>query len=281
MENILVLTDFSSVADNAAHYAVKLAETLRAKIIFFNAYLPEGALAAAEHKEDANEPFDTRSEIKLKALIKKLNAGMKKSAFFKPTLNYLTKPGTLKDCIHAINREHQIDLIIMGAHQYNDLNNFLCGGNVKGVMDKAQCPLLLIPENAEFKTIKNIFYATDLRYCDLQVIKFLENLARPLQASVSLLHVCAEGLPELLAGEAMDMFQDMVSPQIKYRPMIYNGIESKDAELFINDSIEKQELDILSVAYRKHHFFKRIFQSCVTQKNDAYLHIPLMVVPLN
>jgi nucleotide-binding universal stress UspA family protein len=283
MKNILVLTDFSAVADNAAQYAVWFAEGLKADVMLFNANIPKTPIPAMADgtEEDADDFINEDVAIKLGILTEKLNKSLNREDINKPLLNYITKKGAVADCVDGIVKDKKIDLIIMGAHQYNDLNLFLLGNNVKEVINKAKCPVLLIPEQAAFKKIRNISYATDLRYCDVQIIEFLHNLARQFNAAVSLIHVCTQGLPDLLNEEATSIFLDVVSPQIKEPCITFNSSGSNEAELTINQLIEKQEMDILALAYRKNHFFKRIFKSSVDKKDDAFMRIPLLVIPIN
>jgi nucleotide-binding universal stress UspA family protein len=283
MKNILMLTDFSTVADNAAAYAIRLTGELSANLILFHAFDAGKELSAAASVETTDSSYEhaiREYNRKFEVFIKKLKIGFNKAGY-KPGISYLIKAGKVRDCIGNTVKDQRIDLIVMGAHQYNDFSDFLFGKNVNGVIDEAHCPVLLIPEQTIFKPIKSIFYATDLRYCDIKIIKLLVAFAGPLNASISLLHVCTEGLPELVDIEAVSIFSDTIASRVSYPPLTYSGIRGNDAELTINRIIAQHDMDILAIAHRKYHFFKRIFKGSSTRNMAAYTRIPILVMPIN
>ncbi len=284
MKNILLLTDFSPVANNAAQYALKLAAALKGKLILFHAFnVPQEALLSTVvgDAEEGYELAEKESVAKLHALAKQLKKEIEETGKYIPAISCLTQEGKIKDCIASTVKEQKTDLIIVGAHQYINFADFLFGNDVSGVIDEASCPVLIIPDGTLFKHIKSIFYATDLRYCDIGTVNLLTEFARPFNARVSLFHVCTEGLPDLLNDEAVSIFLDTVASRINYPPLSYKSISGKDAESAINQIIKNQEMNILAMAHRKYHFFKKIFKGSITKNMAAYTTIPLMIIPVS
>ena len=77
MKNILVATDFSVPAENAAHYAIQLAKYLKANITLCNAYkVPSDAPMAAQVAWPLvdEEDVETESDGSLTQLVEKLSA---------------------------------------------------------------------------------------------------------------------------------------------------------------------------------------------------------------
>lgn len=285
MKKILVLTDFSEIADKAAEYAVKLAAGLKASVTLFHAIaFPEKALAStdlAEEPEDNDEDAARMCLVKLDILSKKLQTTLTEETNNKPQIKFLVRAGNIKDCINRVVTDHKIDLIIMGAHLYSEFPGFLFGTNIKGVVDSAPCPILLIHEQVLFRPVRNIFYVTDFRYCDLKAMAFLKNFANGLKADISLLHACADGLPGLLDDEASAIFQDSIASNFNYKDLQYHNADGKAIQSVINQAIETKGMDILAVANKKYHFLNHLFRKNPEKDTTAYTRIPVLIIPGN
>jgi nucleotide-binding universal stress UspA family protein len=160
MKNILVLTDFSDVAYNAAEYAIKLAADLKANVFLFNAINARKNAMALSMDEEGDD-FDLLAAeclVRLNELSKKLQTTLKEDAAYKPGLSKLLQPGNVKDCINRVVADNKIEIIIMGARQYKDFPVFFFGTKVRDVVEAAQCPVLIINKHTLYKTVKNIFY---------------------------------------------------------------------------------------------------------------------------
>jgi len=280
MKKILVLTDFSKVAGNAALFSINLASYLKAGIVLFHACAYDKVLASSAGDEMKSRD-DEEPELKLLELQKKFQKETKKIAGSRPSLACLCKEGEVGNLMQNTIREEKIDLVVMGCHQYSNFPDFLYGDHVKEVIANASCPVLMVPDTAKFEPLANVFYATDLRYCDINAVKFLSEICEPFKARLSLLHVCAPGLPNLPDQEGISIFRDTISNRLPASGINYSDVAPADAETLINRLIDIREMDMLAISYRKHHFFKQIFQGCFTMKRDSYTHIPLMVIPVS
>ena len=69
--------------------------------------------------------------------------------------------------------------------------------NIQTVLNKVLCPLLLIPVDWRLKAVERLVHVADLRYCRLEVVRYLAELARPWNASISIAHMSASGLPDM------------------------------------------------------------------------------------
>jgi nucleotide-binding universal stress UspA family protein len=283
MKNILVLTDFSEVANNAAEYAIKLAADLKANVFLFNAInARENAMALSinEDTADSDEPA-AECLVKLNALSKKLQTISKGGAAYEPSLSTLLQPGNVKDCINRIVADNKIDIIIMGARQYKDFPGFLFGTNVRDVVEAAQCPVLIINKHTLYETVKNIFYVTDLRYYDLKILLLLIKFAKALNSDVSLLHVGTDGLPTLSNSGISALFNDTIAPYVNYKHLTYQKANDIDSQAVIGNIIKDNRMDILAMAHKKYHFFNHIFSKDLKRDAAVFTKIPIMVIPGN
>ncbi|HEY5325445.1 MAG TPA: universal stress protein [Mucilaginibacter sp.] len=284
MKNILMLTDFSEAADNAAEYAARLATALKANIILFHTInVPEAALVSSIIDEPREEDEHSVKEalMKLEILTKKLHIVLKEETDHETQLSFFAQTGSIKCCINKVAADHKIDLIVFGARQYNEFPGFLFGLNIMGVVDASPCPVLLVHQHTLYRPIKNIFYVTDVRYSDLKVVTLVTNFARLLRSDVSLLHVGTDGLPALLNEEAEAIFLDTIASGISYKHLTYYNTNSMDTQSAFRSIIEKHSMDILAIAHKKHHFFNYLFKKNLERDPAVFTQIPILIIPDN
>ena len=281
MKNILVLSDFSEVAGNAADYAVKLAAALRANLILFHAVKVPDASPVPPVSDGGRDKDDPVNEAlaKLEIAEKKLQIVLEDEPDFRPKISFFTQTANINSCIQKFVADHHIDLIIMGARQSNDFPGFLFGNNIRGVVDAAPCPILLIHRQVSFRPVKHIFYVTDVRYCDLKTLAHLTKFASPLKSDVSLLHVGADGLPALLNEEAAAIFRDTIVSNVNYGHLNFYDKHEMDAQSAIGNIIKKNGMDILATAYKKYHFFNHLFRENMERDTAVFTQMPILIMP--
>ncbi|MEJ5962882.1 universal stress protein [Pedobacter immunditicola] len=194
MKKILIPTDFSVPAENAAHYAIALAKKIKADILLCNAFkVPTDAPTAAqvawpligytELKENATSELD--SWVKL---LSDPSCSISDDEYC-PDLAYESGVGNVSDVVSSLVEKEKIDLVVMGMTGASALTQFVLGSNCKEMIEKANVPLLLIPFKAGFKNIRRIAFATDLNTEDLLALQFMINIALPLNPEITIVHI--------------------------------------------------------------------------------------------
>ena len=138
MKTILVPTDFSKSANNAALYAANLAKEMKARILLYNVYdFPIGVAG------DYAVPLITPSELKKESenLLKKTAANLQKIAPIE--IKCKAMMGAAIDEILA--EERKASFIVMGMKGAGKLSELLIGSITTGVLKKTKKPLLVIP----------------------------------------------------------------------------------------------------------------------------------------
>ncbi|SEK18048.1 universal stress protein [Parapedobacter koreensis] len=268
MGNILLLTDFSVGANNAAAYALKLAWQLGFDLILLHVkdVGSDGAIA-----NDTLRKFDD-----LKNSISAMNPG---KDYLQPVLMDIIVKGQLKEGIAKVLKEKEIDLVVIGATDGENKTGFLFGKRVREIIDWVSHPILLVPPAASFKKIENVFYVTDIRYASPQVIARLMRLVQLLRANFSVLHVGVSGRPELPADHAQSLFNDFMANIPGQAPRFLIRNEGSNPEMIIRELFVKHGQDVLAVAHREHHFFGHIFMEHPTEEAVIYKEIPMLVMP--
>ncbi|MEJ6980351.1 universal stress protein [Pedobacter sp. P351] len=150
METILVLTDFSYNAFNAARYAVNLANQLHAaKVIIYHSFklVPS----------DNPPPFASEVEDLWSQTVERLNELKSSLQFFtneNTSIETLTDQKSLQSAIEYINKEEKVGLVIMGSIGNNRLKGLFIGSNTRSLSDSCELPLLIISPDTRIERLE-------------------------------------------------------------------------------------------------------------------------------
>jgi len=267
MANILLLTDFSAGANNAAAYALELARQLRFDLILLH----------VKDTDKGGSSADTLQQFEaLKSSISETD-GEKDD--HRPVLVDIVVKGRLREGIASVLKEKDVDLIVIGATDGENKTGMLFGKRVREIIDSVHYPILLVPPAARFKEIRDVFYVTDIRYANLHAVARLVHIVQLLKATLSVLHIGAAGLPELSAQHSQSLFNDFITAVPGQRPRFLIPNQNHKPETLIRELFVNHEQDVLAVAHREHHFFGHIFMDHATEDAVIYKEIPMLVVP--
>ncbi len=96
--------------------------------------------------------------------------------------------------MQAVAEEIGADLLVVGTHGRTGLDHVLVGSTAERVVRIAPCPVLAVKADkdaaqaASVPTIKRIVVPIDLSTCSLDALEYAVQFARPLGASITILH---------------------------------------------------------------------------------------------
>jgi nucleotide-binding universal stress UspA family protein len=281
MKNILVLTDFSENASHSAEWGIILSRKLQANIILYNTFLTAvvvpnysgGPLATDELIELQDE-----SKRKLKKLANQLHAIIDKAdpADYKPVVQCLLGEGSLGNNIREIIDAKDIELIVMGAPTESTMERILLGSSVSDVIEKTNCPALVVPQNADLKKLHRIVFATDFSEADIKAVRYLVMLGKLFNYELEIIHVDVPGTKGVHTREEEIGFIEQIA-QLKYPRITYRDIRGKDVVDRLNRICTERETDVLALMHHQHSFFSRLFQKSTTKMALAKQKIPLLI----
>jgi nucleotide-binding universal stress UspA family protein len=275
MKTILVPTDFSPSANNAAKYAIEIAQQVKANVKLCNAIkVPAESVLAAQVAwplEDI-ESLKEASLAELNYLTIFLEDKMHNSGQFKPHIQHSTGIGNVTDYIRDLVNDDDIDLVIMGMSGANIFSRLVLGSNSRELIDKADFPLLLIPKGYTYNPIKKIGFATDLSNSDINTLHSLANFARCFNAEILISHVSQ--IPEQ-DQKQIDTFLSEVTCKVDYPNIYYRNLQSNGVNNGLEWLTEMGQIDVLVMM----HCNQSLFNNSFTQKLAVKSKVPLMVLP--
>lgn len=279
MKNMLVPTDFSATAQNAARYALQLATQLGTpKVILYNAYqapmmidpmVPAVQLLDEEQLRNSSQ----ESLDKFKLLLQPLcPAGCQLETFCEYAL---LNNGLDPACV-----TNDAGLIVMGITGGGILEEKLIGSNTVSVAQHSHTPVIIVPHNTRFTPIKNVMLLSDFDKADKTIpIKPVKRIMEETKAKLLVFNMeeppteDAFMYPSKMMGESYavhTLLQDL-HPDYHFSPN-KNYVEA------VNNFALEHQVDLIITIPKKHSFFESLFSTSHTTQLAFHTHVPLMVV---
>lgn len=146
-KTILVLTDFTNSALNAADYALLLAVQLKTNIILFHSYF----ISVSEFESSQITDYALLAQISRSNLEKeknRLNLAVKTAEdSFIPRIDYLSEGGGIVENVCSIiDEKKDILMLVMSGFKAHNNDDILFGTEITAVVRKARCPVVIVPE---------------------------------------------------------------------------------------------------------------------------------------
>jgi nucleotide-binding universal stress UspA family protein len=285
MKTILVLTDFSIRADHAAHYALKLAQKIKANLLLCNitpapAIEPMSSQVAWPGRN--YEIFKEDSINELTELAERLNKQLNKDLVdgeFMPAIAKASKAGVVADIIEEIATYQHIIMAVISMHSPDVSGAFLLEDHANEIIEKANCPVLVVPFEAAFKGFKKISFATDLTHSGMDILHSLYGLTKYFDSEILITHVADQNSLDVEEQHVIKQFFDLEYSKINYPKIYYRAIKSNSVITGLDWLSEHTDIDLLVLVHRKRNFFQKIFDESVTQKLADHLTKPMLVLP--
>jgi nucleotide-binding universal stress UspA family protein len=180
MKNILVPVDFSENSRVAAEYALNLGEHFKSRVVFHH------VLKTTRKNGEVNGlRQETREKLQEfgEALVRKLeltDVEIGTSVNLSPNI----------ESIKELEKLVCTDIIVMGTKGASGTKEIFSGSNTVQVIDAVNLPVLVVPEEAVFKPIRNIMMCSDYDpVSTVEVFYPVKKLAKAFDAEVRIAHV--------------------------------------------------------------------------------------------
>jgi nucleotide-binding universal stress UspA family protein len=254
---IIVPTDFSSVANNAAIYAAKMVTgQYDVHLVLYHVY------EKVADKGEAEELLDKlRNELQTTG-IAKIDCRAEESGDFIGSLERLA-------------RHLSAQLIVMGITGKSKLEQVFLGSNTLKIVERNVCPVLIIPPTAQFTQVKDVALLSDFKDVQSSIpevpIKNVLNIFRP---AFHIINVNSEHYvsltQEFLAERSrlMEMFNE-------FNPEFY-FIGTYDLHETVQQFVMDKHIDMLITIPRHHSLFGSMFRTSNTKRFVYESAVPIL-----
>ncbi|HEX2848401.1 MAG TPA: universal stress protein [Chitinophagaceae bacterium] len=271
MKTIIVPTDFSTVAFNAAEYAVALAEKLNAKIILFHAYpLP---LAFSEIPVPP-QVFNTLQRD-AEDFMRQAKADLEKYTKGRIPIDTAIFPGGLLTNLQQYSDKIKPYAVVMSSHGNAGLEKLLLGSETNAAVTHLSWPLIVVPKGAKFKSPGNIALACDYEKVTSTVpVAAIKDLVRTFKSKLFVLHVHPD-TTQPYQQPVIDGAGDLQQLLADLHPS-YQFLNRADITEAILDFIQKNDIELLIVLPKKYNFLESLFHKSKSKKLAREAFVPMM-----
>lgn len=267
MKVILVITDFSKAAQNAAMYASELGKISHAKLLL--CHIPATLIGNRQELMPALTEKDIQKNLSKEAnLLSDVN---------NVKVEMLSTPSNSSEDIILLEKEGNIDLVIIGIKGLDPSNDLIFTGKLRDLIRKTLVPVIIIPEESSFRKIKKMAFAIDFKLeKELSMhpsVKALLSLSNP---EIIVLNVLKEN-PGISHNKKVSEIN--IENYFGNKPHIYSFIENNDVIKGLSEFIAINNIDMITMLPHKHHLLGKFLAESKTRKMAFHTTIPLLLLP--
>lgn len=279
MKKVLVPTDFSTCANNAVNFAIQTAKYLPVKVILLHAFERSESTYARYVGLDAEYTGILLADINEKMA----NLSNTIRDFEGVEIETLVTDLSLAESVKTICDERKIDLVVMGTHGATGLREKFWGSRTASLIDKTTVPLMVIPDDYQWKQPVKFLFATNQFEEDSAILNYMFEMVSLYNGKLEIVSFTDED-----SQTAVNELQSKLEEYGSKLKTIYGNdalttthLHGDEFDETLQEYIKKNNVDILAmITYHKEkNFFYRLFNSGITTKMSYHTETPLLVIP--
>lgn len=271
--SILVPTDFSEKSEIAIRYACEIAACTGAEILFMNVVEPP-----YDFPSRIEEVVSSRKEAAVENLTKIIDDLHSVDEFRFIRMKGKVEVGKVDTAILDVVRSQDFDLICVGLGGEHDFKKTLYGSITNTLLLESDIPVFAISKRIDFRSPKQLVFATDLRKNDLNEINKMESFAKDLGVQFRVINI-AEDLN--FNQRKVEIFTQEIRERTKNRSI---EIEQYEGESFlegITKLIGSDSRTILVTTRYKKTLLEWLFTKSNARVLATIAEVPLLLIPVD
>ena len=274
MKNILFPTDFSDNAWSALVYTLKL--YMQDECIFY--FLNSTNIGTSISTNLSSSLMLTISQKAKEELIKLKEHAEISNANANHSFRVILRSDRLEDAISFAVKKYNIEMVVMGTKGATGSKKIFFGSNTVKVINKMRlCSILVVPEEYDFVTLKQIAFATGFsRDYVKKELKPLIELASSFNSKIRVIHIEINKKLNINQKYNMEKLRNhLVDYEYSFHMLPNNAKKATE----INTFIEEFKIDMLTMVYYKHSLMEIIIKEPVIKEIGCHPIVPLLVIP--
>ncbi|MFN4146370.1 MAG: universal stress protein [Runella sp.] len=262
MKTILVPTDFSENAFHAAKYAAVLAQQydmgLRLVHVFtlhIVSEIPHSSFIEAEINRQQHDADDSMAKFKQK-LANEANIDARR-------IETKVLSGFLVEHILNYAENTDVAMIVMGTRGASTWIDRWLGTNAQHIMEKAACPVWVVPSNTPLTPPKYVIYASDFRGDEVAEINTILPILRPLGARLTVVHIRPDDA--LTIGTELEDTLKELRQTFKNENVTVKNLNRRTITGGLKTYLKNQKPDLLAVMRTERGFWENLFLKSISK----------------
>lgn len=264
---VIVPIDFSENSLKALEFAVFYAAKRQGKIILVHVieiiydFASQASIAMESMHEEAGESMK-------KLINKHQTSGVE--------MDYRIEEGTASISTARIAGEEEASLIIMGTQGESGLNKVLFGSTAVNVIREANCPVLVVPANAQSSGIKSITLALEFSNHEEKYIEWIVELSNQWSLGLEILHVqTSRDFQGKLMVLGMESYLEKKHPGI---PIRIHAYFAENAAQGLDNYLNEHKNLIMVMCHEHKNLWSQVLHKSMSIKMAYHSHVPLLIM---
>lgn len=267
---IIIPTDFSPAATNAAHYAAEMAAAIHANILLLHVYsLPVvySEMPVAINDSQLVKDYETALAVLKHDLLLKTNHKVK--------IEVELRMGTFFTELKHVCSGRKPYTVVMGSQGTSQVERMLFGSHTVYAMKHLMSPLITVPPGVQFSSLNKIGLACDFdKVVDTTPVDEIKMLVTDFNAELHLLNTGeAEVFDPGLVYE-FGLLRQMLGNLLPH----FHYINNKNTDQAIIDFAENNQLDLLVIMPKRHGLLDKLTHKSHTKQLVLHSHVPVMAL---
>ena len=273
MKTLIAATDFTPIGNNAVKYALSYAAALGCKLIVFHVMaMPKFKPTISESQFlTLEKKAENEKQEKLQSLIDKFYKDLRIKKENQQAKAIVNTGFFVTETLLRAATQHKADMMIVGTHGLIGFKIF--GSITSEIILKSKLPVLAIPEKYQYKKIKTIVYATDLKNL-INELKGFVPVAKRLDATIEVLYLDFGWHEPITADEIASLANEARYKKIKV--IVQKEIKGMTLLGHIQQYLKERKPECLVMFPEERSLFDRLFVRGKTEELVYRTEQPLL-----
>jgi nucleotide-binding universal stress UspA family protein len=270
MKTIIVATDFSAAARNAAGYAAAMAKAIGAQLHLLHVFQPPvsyGEIVVAIDLQQWQRDAETTLNEWKADLQRRTNSII--------DIHTEVRMGSYFGELEAVCKQLTPYAVVIGSTGKTAAERLLFGSNAVFTMKHLSWPVIAVPDGVTFGHIDKIGLACDLEnIVDTVPLEEISLLVKDFQAELHVLNMGRKhqyNSDAVFASGVLGQKFSLVTPQFHF-------LTSANADQAILDFADKNDIDLLIVLPKRYSLPEAILHKSHTKQFVLHSHVPVMAL---
>lgn len=269
MRTIVVGTDFSKSATNAASYAAEMALSIQAELFLMHAYEMPVSTGEISLPIDV-DAWQRDAESALNSLQNKLKEETKGMLAIRGQVHM----GSFYNELKVVCDQLKPYAVVIGSTGKTAAERVLFGSNAVYIMKHLPWPVIAVPGNVTYSGIKKIGLASDFENVDALPLEEIGMLLNDFEAEFHLLNT---GLRTAMDAE-VKITSHLLYEKLKPLKTKFHFLNNEDVDQGILEFAEKRNIDLLIVLPRRKSLINSMLKKSHTRQFVLHSHVPVMAL---
>ena len=261
-------------------FGIKFARVINAELIVLNAFKVEVGNDITQekynHLKKINwfEAYNAISKFNQYFLEKHAKTDRDLTIKF----DYRFVNGVFIDEIRNIAQEDGVDLIVLPISDSKDFNRRQVKIIKDNIFEKNRTSLLVVPFGFEYRPVKNIVFATDLKTLNnyQQYLDDVINYAKLFDSNIHFIHISSkEKAEEWTHSNTYQMVMQAIEKNSRHT---FKSLHGKRIIESVNQYVEQCNADLLVVVKHQHDFIDSIIHESLSNEISLNSKVPVLVM---